>query len=173
LFEIPEPLEAYASGAIEKAAAVSSEKDEKEDPQTKGDLAIQGFLKAPFSQIGPMAEYLSGHAHFDTHQGVKGLEFDRVMVIMDDAEARGFTFKYDALFGGKAVDDKTVKNARRLFSRRLFYVTASRAKESLALVAYSSSPECVKCFVLKEKWFSEDEVVVDVPTQDRSKVSGK
>ena len=26
-------------------------------------------------------------ARFDTHQGLKGLEFDRVMVIMDDTEA--------------------------------------------------------------------------------------
>lgn len=159
LFEIPDPLKANASGAIEKAAAESSEEDELEDPQTERDLAIQGFLKAPFSQIEPMAEYLSGNAHFDTHQGVKGLEFDRVMVIMDDAEARGFSFKYEDLFGGKGAGDKTVES-----TRRLFYVTASRAKESLALVAYSSSPERVRRFVLEEGWFSEDEVVDDVPT---------
>ena len=158
LFEIPDPLKAHASGAIETAAAKSSEIAELEDPQTERDLAIQSFLKAPFSQIEPMAEYLTGHAHFDTHQGVKGLEFDRVMVIMDDAEARGFTFKYEELFGGKGAGDKTVES-----TRRLFYVTASRAKESLALVAYSSSPERVKRFVLKEGWFSETEVVVGVP----------
>ena len=40
-----------------------------------------------------MATYFSGKARFDTHQGVKGREFDRVMVIMDDSEAKGFTFK--------------------------------------------------------------------------------
>lgn len=159
LFEIPDPLKAHASGVIEKAAAKSSEEDEKEDPQTEQDLAIQGFLKAPFSQVEPMAEYLTGHAHFDTHQGVKGLEFDRVMVIMDDAEARGFTFKYEDLFGGKGSGDKTVES-----TRRLFYVTASRAKESLALVAYSSLPERVRRFVLEEEWFSEDEVIVGVPS---------
>ncbi len=159
LFEIPDPLKAHASGVIEKAAAESSEEDEREDPQTERDLAIQGFLKAPFSQIEPMAEYLSGNAHFDTHQGVKGLEFDRVMVIMDDAEARGFAFKYDDLFGGKVAGDKTVES-----TRRLFYVTASRAKESLALVAYSSSPERVQRFVLDEGWFSQVEVLVGVPT---------
>jgi DNA helicase-2/ATP-dependent DNA helicase PcrA len=105
-----------------------------------------------------MMEYLSGEAHFDTHQGVKGLEFDRVMVIMDDAEARGFQFKYEDLFGGKAAGEKTVES-----TKRLFYVTASRAKESLALVAYSSAPDRVQHFLLQEDWFTADEVVVGVP----------
>lgn len=159
LLEIPEALKAHASGVIDKAAASSSVDDEQADRQTERDQAIQAFLKAPFSQIEPMAEYLSGNAHFDTHQGVKGLEFDRVMVIMDDAEARGFLFKYEDLFGGKEVGNKTVEN-----TKRLFYVTASRAKESLALVAYSSSPKRVQHFVLGQGWFGQDEVVVGVPT---------
>ncbi len=159
LLEIPEALKPHASGVIDKAAASSSVDDEQVDRQNERDLAIQAFLKAPFSQIEPMAEYLSGNAPFDTHQGVKGLEFDRVMVIMDDAEARGFLFKYEDLFGGKEVGNKTVEN-----TKRLFYVTASRAKESLALVAYSSSPERVLRFVLGQGWFVQDEVIVGVPT---------
>jgi DNA helicase-2/ATP-dependent DNA helicase PcrA len=75
-------------------------------------------IRAPFCQVEPLTEYLSGCAHFDTHQGVKGLEFDRVMVIMDDAEAKGFMFEYEDLFGGKASGSKTVDG-----TKRLFYVT--------------------------------------------------
>lgn len=159
LFDIPEPLIPHAASSEEAAATESSEEEENEDPQTQRDLAIQSFLHAPFSQIEPMAEYLSGNAHFDTHQGVKGLEFERVMVVMDDSEARGFAFKYEDLFGGKGAGEKTVES-----TRRLFYVTASRAKESLALVAYSTSPERVKNFVVAQEWFTEDEVVVGVPS---------
>lgn len=156
LFEIPESLR--VSSSEEKVETLVSDEDERIDPQTPRALAIQSFLNAPFSQIGPMMAYLSGDAHFDTHQGVKGLEFDRVMVIMDDAEARGFLFKYEDLFGGKAAGEKTVES-----TKRLFYVTASRAKESLALVAYSSAPDRVQSFVLQEEWFNADEVVVGVP----------
>lgn len=156
LLEIPESL--HGSTLEKSAEAVASDEDEREDRQTERELAIQSFLNAPFSQIGPMMEYLSGDAHFDTHQGVKGLEFDRVMVIMDDAEARGFLFKYEDLFGGKAAGEKTVES-----TKRLFYVTASRAKESLALVAYSSAPDRVQSFVRQEEWFNADEVVVGVP----------
>lgn len=156
LLEIPESLQ--ASSSKESAEAIASDEDEREDRQTERALAIQSFLNAPFSQIRPMMEYLSGDAHFDTHQGVKGLEFDRVMVIMDDAEARGFLFKYEDLFGGKAAGEKTVES-----TKRLFYVTSSRAKESLALVAYSSAPDRIQSFVLQEEWFNPDEVVVGVP----------
>lgn len=156
LLEIPESLQ--VSSLEEGAEAVASDGGDREDRQTERALAIQSFLNAPFSQIGPMMEYLSGDAHFDTHQGVKGLEFDRVMVIMDDAEARGFLFKYEDLFGDKAAGEKSVER-----TKRLFYVTASRSKESLALVAYSSAPDRVKSFVLQEEWFNADEVVVGVP----------
>lgn len=98
---------------------------------------------------------MAGNAHFGTHQGVKGLEFDRVMVVMDDSEARGFMFKYETLFGGKSGGDKTVET-----TRRLFYVTCSRAKNSLALVAYAQDPNRVRRFLLEAGWFGEEEVVL-------------
>lgn len=157
LLEIPEALQAHTPRAAENGVARLSEEDERADPQTERDIAIQKFLKVPFSQIETMTEYLSGRARFDTHQGVKGLEFERVMVIMDDSEARGFMFKYDDLFGGKPSGDKTVEA-----TKRLFYVTASRAKKSLALVAYTSSTERVKSFVLHQRWFRQEEVVLDL-----------
>lgn len=128
------------------------------DRQTDRAAAVEQFLEAPFSQIGAYTAYVSGKAHFDTHQGVKGLEFPRVMVIMDDSEARGFLFSYDKLFGGKAVGDTSVGS-----TRRLFYVTCSRAERSLALVAYSSQPDMVRQFVIKENWFVSDEVSVGLP----------
>jgi DNA helicase-2/ATP-dependent DNA helicase PcrA len=152
LLEVPERLAAWATDVDEP-----STEDEELDEATQRHHEIIGRLLAvPFSQVEPLREYLAGRARFDTHQGVKGLEFDRVMVIMDDTEARGFTFKYEDLFGGKA-DGKILEA-----TRRLFYVTASRAKKSLALVAYGSNPERIKRFVLDQGWFSEDEVIDDL-----------
>ncbi|MNW10670.1 hypothetical protein D3C71_2079300 [compost metagenome] len=78
------------------------------------------------------------------------------MVIMDDDEARGFTFKYDNLFGGKGVGDPSVES-----TRRLFYVTCSRARQSLALVAYTNSPGRVSKFAIDEGWFNANEIITD------------
>ncbi len=113
-------------------------------------------MNAPFDQIEPYALYISGEGPFDTHQGVKGLEFPRVMVIMDDAEARGFSFKYDKLFGGGA-EDSTMQS-----TRRLFYVTCSRAEKSLALIAYTANPAAVRSSVISNGWFEDQEIQIGV-----------
>lgn len=157
LFAIPESLQpnAYRDKGLDAVEPAPDAVDS--DRQSERAAAIDTFLKAPFSQIEPFANYVSGKAHFDTHQGVKGLEFDRVMVIMDDEEARGFMFKYESLFGRKGVGDPSVES-----TRRLFYVTCSRAMQSLALVAYTSSPGRVSKFAVDEGWFSADEVVMDI-----------
>ena len=72
------------------------------------------------------------------------------MVIMDDAESRGFMFKYEKLFGVQEKTTKDLENERAGKdssidrARRLFYVTCSRAKKSLAIVAYSVNHERVR-----------------------------
>lgn len=153
LLDVPERLLAWSSDEIH----LDAEEEELDEATQRRHDIIDRLLAAPFSQIEPLREYLAGRARFDTHQGVKGLEFDRVMVIMDDTESRGFMFKYEDLFGGKA-DGKVLEA-----TRRLFYVTASRAKKSLALVAYSSNPDRVKRFVVNQGWFTEDEIVENLP----------
>jgi len=152
LLQVPDRLLAWASDLAE----TTSEDDELDEVTKRRHEIIDRLLAAPFSQIKPLRDYLAGRTRFDTHHGVKGLEFDRVMVIMDDTAARGFMFKYEDLFGGKT-DGRVLDG-----TKRLFYVTSSRAKKSLALVAYSSNPERVKRFVLDQGWFSEDEVIEDL-----------
>ena len=43
-------------------------------------------------------------------------------------------------------------------TRRLFYVTCSRTKKSLALIAYSSRPDKIRDYVIREGWFEDEEV---------------
>lgn len=166
LFSIPESLQPNAFRARALDQVIEPSDAEEVDLPTDRAAAIDKFLAAPFSQIEPYADYVSGKAHFDTHQGVKGLEFERVMVIMDDNEARGFMFKYENLFGGKATSDPSVDS-----TRRLFYVTCSRAEKSLALVAYTTDLERVRAHVLNEGWFSADELHVGNPTQTSSGIA--
>ncbi len=97
------------------------------------------------------------------------MEFERVMVLMDDGEARGFLFGYDKLLGAKAPTAADIKNTREGKetsvdrTRRLFYVTCSRARSSLALVAYSPDPTAVRAHVIENEWFAADEVLSELP----------
>jgi DNA helicase-2/ATP-dependent DNA helicase PcrA len=167
LFEIPEIL---VPSAVRDESMIQnpddSDSDNDADRPTEVAEAIDKFLMAPFSQIEPYAKYVAGIAPFDTHQGVKGLQFDRVMVIMDDSDAGGFLFSYDKLFGAKEKTRTDLTNEREGKettidrTRRLFYVTCSRAKESLALIAYSSDPQKVCDTLVSSGWFDENEVQV-------------
>lgn len=158
LFAIPEILQPQVSPGSASDALDLGEDIEDVDLPSERDAAVEAFLNAPFSQIEPYKTYVTGNAHFDTHQGVKGREFERVMVIMDDSEARGFMFKYENLFSGNAGTSSSTAS-----TRRLFYVTCSRAMKSLALVAYSTSPERVRGHLLSEGWFLDEEIHVGVP----------
>jgi DNA helicase-2/ATP-dependent DNA helicase PcrA len=121
-------------------------------------------LQSDYSQVVAYDLYISDEATYGTHQGVKGLEFPRVMVILDDDDAAGgFMFSYEKLFGAKALtatDQKNIaegKDSSIDRTRRLFYVTCSRAEKSLAVVAYTNVPERVKDQVIANNWFERDE----------------
>ena len=127
--------------------------------------AWQSCLASPFSQVERYGQYFAGATSFATHQGVKGLEFPRVMVVISDEEAGGFMFSYEKLLGAKQLTSTDISNAAEgkdsslSRTRRLMYVTTSRASESLAVVAYTSDPRAVHAFAIENEWFTSDEIV--------------
>lgn len=172
LFPIPDSLIPIAT-RNEKEQEVAKEYEIKEndeliDNEEKDEMidAWDSALSSSFAKIEAYYEYISDKAKFGTHQGVKGLEFSRVMVILDDEEARGFMFSYDKLIGVKAptpADLKNFEDGKETSidrTRRLFYVACSRAINSLAIVVYSENPELVKTNVIKEGWFDENEIEI-------------
>ena len=139
------------------------------DDEELNDEAIEAWdltLNAKFSEVSKYDKYLNEDSKFATHQGVKGLEFPRVVVIMDDEEARGFMFSYDKLFGTKEPSASDLKNKAEGNdtgidrTRRLFYVACSRAEESLAIIAYTDNPSLIKTNAIANGWFKETEIEV-------------
>lgn len=139
---------------------------EQYEGEDKKIVALRQALSASFSELEKYSLYVTDSTTFATHQGVKGLEFPRVMVIMDDAQARGFLFSYEKLFGAKAKTDTDSKNEREgkdtsiTRTARLFYVACTRAQNSLAVVAYTENADSVKNTALSNNWFSEEEIVI-------------
>ena len=122
-------------------------------------------MDLPINMVRGYDDYVNQRTRFDTHQGVKGLEFDRVMVIIDDSESKGFLFSYDKLFGVKELTETDIRHIEAGEessidrTQRLFYVTCTRAKESLAIVMYTSDSEKVKNQAINKGWFSEEEII--------------
>ena len=161
LFQVPEVL-------VPIAERLSREEETDEEDGDKDSIidAWESALQCPFSRFREYVNYISEESWFGTHQGIKGLEFPRVMVILDDEDARGFLFSYEKLLGAKEPSDRDQQNEAEGKetsidrSRRLFYVTCSRAEESLAIVAYTKDPAKVKGFVTAQGWFDEGEILI-------------
>lgn len=144
--------------------------DDTPPPETAITEAWTQALEVPFSQVARYLDYVEDRSPYGTHQGVKGLEFPRVMVIADDAHTR---FKgrasYETLFEVKPLSRTAQKKADEgeettiEKTRRLLYVTCTRAEESLALVLYSEAPDKIHKFLISKGWMSEDEVVMAAP----------
>lgn len=149
-----------------KAALLAAEAEGGDGGSTPEIDAWQSCLTSPFSQVERYGQYFAGATSFATHQGVKGLEFPRVMVVISDEEAGGFMFSYEKLLGAKELTSADIENAAEgkdsslSRTRRLMYVTASRASESLAIVAYTSKPRAVQAFAIENDWFTRDEIVL-------------
>ncbi|QWZ60350.1 AAA family ATPase [Acinetobacter pittii] len=127
-------------------------------------IAYSQALDAKTHQLFKYASYIDGSSAFDTHQGVKGLQFERVMAILDDDEAGGFLFDYEKFLGIKDLSVTDRKNeslgidSALSRTRRLFYVICSRAEKSLAVVCYTKSPAFLKKQLIEKEWFHEDEI---------------
>lgn len=165
LFSIPQSLVPFAEKV--ESVEVEEDPDEAKEEEEKVSVlgALQNFLETPFRQIDAYKKYVSGKGAFDTHQGVKGREFERVMVVMDDEEAGGFIFSYEKLFEVKPPTKNDIEKLAKGEetgvdrTRRLFYVTCTRAEKSLALVAYSQDPKLLMQRVIEKGWFRENEVI--------------
>jgi DNA helicase-2/ATP-dependent DNA helicase PcrA len=168
LFEIPTSLRPFIMAeplSDTSAEASQAEEETDEDDISPSSLeAWRAFLETPYRQIIPYAEYVADQGPYGTHQGVKGLQFDRVLVIIDDSEAKGFLFSYGKLFGIQPLTDNDRQRAdagedtANDRTRRLLYVTCTRAQKSLALVAYTSQREALVRAVVERGWFRECEV---------------
>lgn len=169
LFTIPEVLTPFsvADAIVPEgdAHAAGDAGDQEEEVDVKSELGGWRLaLEAPFDQIERYDRYVRGVSQFGTHQGVKGLEFPRVMVVVSDDEARGFMFAYDKLFATKAkskadIDNETAGKETSIDrTRRLFYVTCSRAEQSLAVVYYATDPTLARNAMIRQGWFEPGEI---------------
>lgn len=166
LFSIPEVLVPFSVAdtifAEEEIDAASYQEEEVDIKSELGGWRLA--LEAPFDQIERYDRYVRGVSQFDTHQGVKGLEFPRVMVVVSDDEARGFMFAYDKLFETKAKSKTDLENEAAGKettidrTRRLFYVTCSRAEQSLAVVYYTAEPTLARDAMIRQEWFEPGEI---------------
>lgn len=134
-----------------------------EDPIAEGPRlppeSIERFLNCPFEQIRRYCRYLTAQSPYSTQHGVKGTEFPRVLVVLDDAEGKFSQYSYDALFGQKeARSSKPEGDTTVDRTLRLFYVCCTRAVTDLAVAYFTVNPDRAYASVLSSGMFAKEDV---------------
>ncbi len=87
----------------------------------------------PYQEIVALCRYLSGHSPFETKHGVKGAQFENVLVVV----GRGWNrYNFNEMLELARDDAHVPANKEAAFerNRNLFYVTCSRPKRRLAIL---------------------------------------
>ena len=125
---------------------------------------MKAFLECPAKQLLSYYDYISEHSPFRTQQGIKGAEFERVIVLLDDDDGRHVQFSYEKYFGIKDLSDTDLDNHSNgkettiERTRRLFYVSCTRALRDLAVVFFTNDAELARQKILELDLFEEEAI---------------
>ncbi|MBL5906419.1 UvrD-helicase domain-containing protein [Serratia fonticola] len=149
----PEPEEGRGNGD-----------DQEDDEFDKEQASMDAFLACPASQLMAYQTYISERSPFWTQQGIKGAEFERVLVVLDDAESTHFQFSYEKYLGLKPPSDTDKKHmaageeTTMDRTRRLFYVSCTRALKDLAVVLFTAVPEQAEAHIRQLDLFEGEDI---------------
>lgn len=107
-----------------------------------------------YSEIIELKNFLDGHSPFQTQHGVKGAEFENVLVII----GRGWNqYNFGEML--KWVTDGIPKGKEESFerNRNLFYVACSRPKKRLALLFTQQLED--SAITTLQKWFKKENII--------------
>lgn len=122
--------------------------DKLKDFQEKNVYLYNRVKNIKFSEFQKLFEYLEGKTPFSTQHKTKGVEFDNVLVILDNGKWNNYNFENLFLEAGSP----TVLDR----SQKIFYVCCTRAKENLAVFFNNPSQEVIS---RAKEWFGVENVV--------------
>ena len=145
---------------------VKADDSSNEVPASQSHLeaAVVAFLDCPAVQLWEYKNYIDNQSPFSTHQGVKGAEFERVLVILDDEESAYKLFSYGKYLGTTTLSNTDKENIDEgkdsvvSRTRRLFYVCCSRAIQDLAVVWFVADVDAAKSVMVKRGFFPREDI---------------
>lgn len=132
--------------------------------EQSGFANVQKFLACRVDELWNYLRYIEEESPFATQQGVKGAQFDRVLVVLDDEEGYHSHFSYGKYFGYVPLSEQDNENIAAgndsVLDRtqRLFYVCCSRAVKDLAVVLFFPDVEIARAAVIGRNLFPEASV---------------
>lgn len=134
------------------------------DPVTDAgpENAALRFMQCRAQELWGYRRYIEKLSPFATQQGIKGAEFEKVLVVVDDKERQLPGFSYGKYFGVTPLSDKDLENIEAGKdsvigrTRRLFYVCCSRALSDLAVIVFADDTSQMRDAIMAKAFFEEN-----------------
>lgn len=91
---------------------------------------FESLMSQQYKGFLPLYKFIEENTPFSTKHGVKGAEYDNVLVVIDDSAWN--QYRFNDVFANKNIDSSRYKR-----SLNLLYVCCSRAKNNLVLLSLS------------------------------------
>lgn len=134
----------------------------RDDPLDDGSAGfdnVAAFLDCNVGELWAHRKYMFEESPFATHHGVKGAQFERVLVVLDDEEASYNQYSYGKYLGYTPLsrtDEANIGDGKESVldrTRRLFYVCCSRASKDLAVVVFTADVAAARGAVMAAQLF--------------------
>lgn len=122
------------------------------------------FMQCEAKELWGYRRYIEKLSPFATQQGIKGAEFDKVLVVVDDKERQLPGYSYGKYFGVTPLsetDENNIASGKDSVidrTRRLFYVCCSRALSDLAVAVFTDDPENMRRAILAKGLFEAQNI---------------
>lgn len=133
--------------------------DDIRHSQEKADWLIDTFLTYKTDELLSYRNFICDFTTFSTQHGVKGDEFEKVLVVFDDIEANWNNYSFSRLLTPR-VQEKEPTDGQRQRSLNLAYVCFSRAIQDLRIILFTINPMKAKQELIDKGLFFDYQISI-------------
>jgi DNA helicase-2/ATP-dependent DNA helicase PcrA len=132
---------------------------EKEYGREREDWLMDKFLTYKTTELSAYRNFIFNKTPFSTQHGVKGDEFEKVLVVFDDTEANWNNYSFSRLFTPSTAGKGPTEQQKQR-SLNLSYVCFSRAIKDLRIILFTLDPKQAKRELIDKNLFSDDQITI-------------
>lgn len=130
--------------------------DEEKHAEEKADWLADVFFNMQGTEIENYCNFLDENTPYSTQHGVKGEEYDDVIVVFDDAEAAWNNYSFAKMLTPQSAGEP--KDSQKERSRKLAYVCFSRAVRNLRILLFTPDPKSSARELTAQGLFQESQI---------------
>lgn len=134
------------------------EYEEEKHAEDKSDWLADTYFDMCGVEVETYCNFLNENTPYSTQHGVKGEEYEDVIVVFDDVEAAWNNYSFAKLLTPQASGEPLDSQKER--SRKLAYVCFSRAVRNLRVVLFTPDPASAKDEISASGLFQESQISI-------------